>query len=89
MDLDSGDDVYGSPVSDLVDANINSYFFSDANMIDGPACGAPTAVELTNVQADSASSTAQYGALLALALVAVLVAGAGFVLRRRNSAVGS
>jgi hypothetical protein len=49
----------------------------------------PTAVELTNVQADSASNTVQYGALLALALVAVIVAGAGFALRRRNSAVGS
>lgn len=89
MDLDSGDDVYGSPVSDLVDSNINAFFFPDANMIDGPACGAPTAVELTNVQADSASNTAQYGALLALALLVAIVVGAGFALRRRNSAVNS
>lgn len=46
---------------------------------------APTAVELSNVQADSASNTMQYGALLALALVVAIVAGAGYALRRRNS----
>lgn len=85
MDLDSGDDVYGSPVSDIIDSSLNAYFFSDANMIDGPACGAPTAVELTNVQADATSNTFQYGALLAVAAVAAVVAGAGFAMRRRNS----
>ncbi len=52
-------------------------------------CAAPTAVELTNVQADTAPNTFQYGALLALAAVAAVVAGAGFALRRRSSAVGS
>lgn len=85
MDLDSGDDVYGEPVSDIIDSSLNAFFFPDANMIDGPACGAPTAVELTNVQAETAPNTFQYGALLALAAVAAVVAGAGFALRRRNS----
>ena len=85
MDLDSGDDVYGDSLSDIVGTS-TAYFFTDQEMIDGPACGAPTAVELTNVQAESApTSSVQYGALLAVAAIAAVVAGAGFAMRRRNS----
>ena len=89
MDLDTGEAVFGAGVTQIVDTSGDPYVLTAQDLTDGTAMCGPTAVELTNVQADSASSTAQYGALLALALVAVLVAGAGFVLRRRNSAVGS
>lgn len=86
MDLDSGDDVYGTELSDIVDPSNAAYFFSDSNMIDGPACGAPTAVELSTVEADSGPSTANYGLLLALAALAAIVVGASVVLRRRSAA---
>jgi len=85
MDLDSGDDVYGVEVADMFDRANDPYYFTDADLTDGAPMCAPTAVELTSVQAGSASNTMQYGALLALALLAVIVVGAGFVLRRRNS----
>ncbi|MCB0201132.1 MAG: hypothetical protein KDI03_13765 [Anaerolineae bacterium] len=89
MDLDTGEAVFGAGVTQIVDTSGDPYVLTAQDLTDGTAMCGPTAVELTNVQADSASSTVQYGALLALALVAVIVAGAGFVLRRRNSAVGS
>lgn len=85
MDLDSGDDVYGVEVSDMFDRSNDPYYFIDADLTDGAPMCAPTAVELTNVQADSAPETFQYGLLLALAAVAAVVAGAGFAMRRRNS----
>ena len=85
MDMDTGDAVFGSGVTQIVDRNGDPYVLTAGDLTDGSAMCGPTAVELTSVQADSASNTAQYGALLALALLAVIVAGAGFALRRRNS----
>lgn len=85
MDLDTGAAVFGEGVTQIVDRDGDPYVLTAGDLTDGSAMCGPTAVELTNVQADSASNTAQYGALLALALLAVIVVGAGFVLRRRNS----
>ncbi len=85
MDLDTGAAVFGEGVTQIVDRDGDTYVLTAGNLTDGSAMCGRTAVELTNVQADSASNTAQYGALLALALLAVIVVGAGFVLRRRNS----
>ncbi len=85
MDLDTGAAVFGEGVTQIVDRDGDPYVLTAGDLTDGSAMCGPTAVELTSVQADSASNTAQYGALLALALLAVIVVGAGFVLRRRNS----
>jgi hypothetical protein len=85
MDLDSGDDVYGAQVAAMVDRTNDAYYFTDADLTDGPACGGPTAVELVNVQAETAPA-ANYGLLLALAVLILIVAGAALVLRRRNVA---
>ncbi|MEZ4770571.1 MAG: hypothetical protein R2844_19375 [Caldilineales bacterium] len=85
IDFDSGDDVFGSSVSQIVDRDNDAYTLTDGDLTDGAPMCAPTAVELTNVQADSVSNPMQYGALLALALVVAIVAGAGYALRRRNA----
>lgn len=85
MDLDTGAAVFGDPVSDMIDKNVESYFFTDDDLTDGPACGAPTAVSLAGVQAETAPSAANYGLVLALVLVVAAAAGAFLVMRRRSA----
>lgn len=69
VNLHTGGDPAGD-LTDMFDTNNELYAFPDASLTDGGSLCGPTAVELTNVQADSASNTTQYGALLALALLA-------------------
>lgn len=85
MDLDSGDEVFGEGVAYMVDRNNDAYQFTDDDLTDGPACGAPTAVSLAGVQAETAPSAANYGLVLALVLVVAAAAGAFLVMRRRSA----
>ena len=76
MDVDSGDDAFGSPVTDIIDRNNSSYFPTDGELTDGGACGNPTAVQLANITAGPVApmSNALYPAM---AGVAALLAMAG------------
>ncbi len=76
MDMDSGDDAFGEPVTDVIDRNNSSYFPTDAQLTDGGACGNPTAVQLANITAGPV--TPMTNALYpALAGAAALLAAAG------------
>lgn len=76
MDMDSGDDAFGSPVTDVVDRFNDPYFPTDGELTDGGACGNPTAVQLANITAGPVApmSNALYPAM---AGVAALLAMAG------------
>ena len=84
VNLHTGGDPAGD-LTDMFDTNNDLYLFADASLTDGGSLCGPTAVELASVQAETAPNSFQYGALLALAAVAAVVAGAGFAMRRRNS----
>ncbi|MCB0002198.1 MAG: hypothetical protein KDI07_05590 [Anaerolineae bacterium] len=85
VNLHTGGDPNGD-LTDMFDTNNDLYLFPDSSLTDGGSLCGPTSVELTNVQAESApTSSVQYGALLAVAAIAAVVAGAGFAMRRRNS----
>jgi hypothetical protein len=80
MDLDSGDDAFGAPVTAIVDRNNSAYNPSDGELTDGGACGNPTAVTLSNV---SAGPVAPIGNALYLAAAGsiALLGAAGLALR--------
>lgn len=86
MDLDSGDDVYGTPVAQMVDRNNDAYVFSDADLTDGTAMCTPTAVTMSGFDASNATPAA--GGLTALwplvAAGAAMVAGGAYAVSRRK-----
>ena len=87
MDLDSGDDVYGTSVAQMVDRGNSEFFFQDSDLTDGaPMCGAPTAVTMTGFGANNANPAA--GGVMALwpLLVggAAVIAGGAYALSRRK-----
>lgn len=83
MDLDSGDDVYGVGVADIVDKNNDPYYLNDADLTDGGICGNPTAVQIANI---SAGPVAPLGNALypALAGAAALLAAAGVAFKGKR-----
>lgn len=80
MDMDSGDDAFGAPVTAIVDRNNSAYNPTDGELTDGGACGNPTAVTLSNV---SAGPVAPIGNALYLAAAGsiALLGAAGLALR--------
>jgi hypothetical protein len=86
MDLDSGDDVFGVSVSQMVDKNLDAYAFQDTDLTDGPAMCSPTAVTMTGFDANNANPAA--GGLAAmwpvLAAGAAVAAGGAYALSRRK-----
>jgi len=86
MDLDSGDDVFGTSVANMVDKNADSYYFSDADLTDGAPMCSPTAVTMTGFGANNENPAA--GGVMALwpllAGGAAVVAGGAYALSRRK-----
>jgi hypothetical protein len=86
MDLDSGDDVFGTSVAQMVDKNSDPYYFTDADLTDGAPMCAPTAVTMTGFDANNANPAA--GGLMALWPLAVagaaVVAGGAYAVARRK-----
>jgi hypothetical protein len=86
MDLDSGDDVYGTPVAQMVDRSNDSYFFSDSDLTDGDAMCAPTAVTMSGFDATTGSAAPFVASAWPLLAGAVAVAAGGaYALLRRKS----
>lgn len=46
MDLDSGDDVFGTSVSDIIDKNNDPFVRNDADLTDGTAMCVPAVPDL-------------------------------------------
>jgi len=86
MDLDSGDDVYGVPVAQIVDRSNSEYFFQDSDLTDGTAMCAPTAVTMAGFDA-ATDSPAPFAAAAwpLLAGAAAVAAGGAYALLRRKS----
>jgi hypothetical protein len=86
MDLDSGDDVFGTSVVNFADRNNDAYYLSDSDVTDGPAMCSPTAVTMTGFNANNANPAA--GGLAAmwplLAAGAAVAAGGAYALSRRK-----
>lgn len=86
MDLDSGDEVFGAQVADMVDKFNSPYYFTDSDLTDGLACAAaPTAVTMGGFNANSANPTAAATSALPLVLGgAVVAAGGAYAFLRRK-----
>jgi hypothetical protein len=86
MDLDSGDDVFGASVAQIVDKNNDAYALTDADLTDGAPMCAPTAVTMTGFGANNANPAA--GGVMALwpllAGGAAVVAGGAYALSHRK-----
>ena len=86
MDLDSGDDVFGASVSQIVDKNNDAYTLTDADLTDGAPMCAPTAVTMTGFGANNENPAA--GGVMALwpllAGGAAVVAGGAYALSHRK-----
>ena len=55
MDLDSGDDVFGESVAQIVDKTNSAYTLQDSDLIDGGALCGPTAVTMSGMNAASSN----------------------------------
>jgi hypothetical protein len=86
MDLDSGDEVFGASVAQIVDKNNSAYTLQDSDLTDGePMCG-PTAVTMAGFDATTDSPAPVAGAAWPLLAGAVAVAAGGaYALLRRKS----
>jgi hypothetical protein len=86
MDLDSGNDVFGASVAQMVDRNNSEYTFSDSDLTDGAPMCAPTAVTMTGFGANNENPAA--GGVMALwpllAGGAAVVAGGAYALSHRK-----
>lgn len=87
MDLDSGNDVFGESVAQIVDRNNDPYALTDADLTDGaPMCVSPTAVSMTGFSANNENPAA--GGVMALwpllAGGAAVVAGGAYALSHRK-----
>jgi hypothetical protein len=85
MDMDSGDDVFGTPVAQIVDRNNDAFTFADSDLTDGTAMCAPTAVTMSGLDATS-DSPAPFvaSAWPLLAGAAAVAAGGAYALLRRK-----
>lgn len=86
MDLDSGDDVYGTSVATMFDRSNSEYYFQDSDLTDGTAMCAPTAVTMSGFDA-ATDSPAPFAAAAwpLLAGAAAVAAGGAYALLRRKS----
>ncbi len=86
MDLDSGDDVYGTPVATMFDRSNSEYYFQDSDLFDGSPMCVPTAVTMAGFEAaaDSAAPAAAAAWPLLAGLTAVVAGGAYALLRRKS-----
>lgn len=87
MDLDSGDDVYGTSVATMFDRSNSEYYFQDSDLTDGsPMCASPTAVTMAGFDAATDSPAPFAGAAWPLlAGAAAVAAGGAYALLRRKS----
>lgn len=85
MDLDSGDDVWGVPVAQIVDRSNDSYFFADSDLTDGAALCIPTAVTMSGMEA-ATNNAAPFAAASwpMLAGLGAVAAGGVYALARRK-----
>lgn len=86
MDLDSGDEVFGASVAQMVDKNNSAYTFTDGDLTDGTAMCVPAAVTMSGLDATS-DSPAPFAAAAwpLLAGAAAVAAGGAYALLRRKS----
>jgi hypothetical protein len=86
MDLDSGDEVFGASVAQMVDKNNSAYTFTDGDLTDGTAMCAPTAVTMSGFDAatDSAAPFVASAWPLLAGAIAVGAGGAYALLRRKS-----
>ncbi len=86
MDLDSGDDVFGASVAQIVDRSNSAYTLQDSDLTDGDPMCVPTAVTMAGFDAVTDSPAPFAGAAWPLlAGAAAVAAGGAYALLRRKS----